>query len=470
VNIENFSSYSNITADSREVVPGSIFVAIKGQKIDGHDYIDGAIKAGARLIILDKHKKVNFNVPKGVKILAVDDTKKSFSSIAQKIYVLPSNIVGVTGTNGKTSTTYFYQQLIKLLGEESASIGTLGVISTKNSEFFSKMETLTTPGISELYSLLNRLAKLGVNNVAMEVSSHGLDQNRVDGIKFNAGAFTSFTQDHLDYHGSMDEYLNAKMKLFLEVLAPKSVAIINGDMSVSSQVVELCKSKGHKVVTYGVKGDIEIISAKFNHGFTEVEFRMDNKIYQVKLNVIGEFQVHNIICAFALAINTGFDKDKCLRALEKLHPVPGRMEIVKGNVLVDYAHTDDALKKAMESIRSVMKGGRMIVVFGCGGDRDKTKRKLMGQVVNEMADIAIVTDDNPRTEDPNAIRAEIMKYCPKGIEIAGREEAIKKAVDLKQKDDFILIAGKGHEKYQIIGTTKHPFDDVEVARVLMLQR
>jgi UDP-N-acetylmuramoyl-L-alanyl-D-glutamate--2,6-diaminopimelate ligase len=235
-------------------------------------------------------------------------------------------------------------------------------------------------------------------------------------------------------------------------------------MGVSSRVVELCKSKGHKVVTYGATGDIRIVSSRFNHGMTEVEFEMDRKIYNVRLNVIGEFQVHNIICAFALAINTGFDKEDCLKVLEKLHPVPGRMEIVLDNVLVDYAHTDDALKKAMQSIRSVMRSGRMIVVFGCGGDRDKTKRKLMGQVVSEMADIAIVTDDNPRTEDPSSIRAEIMKYCTKGVEIEGRENAIKKAIELKQKDDFILIAGKGHEKYQIIGTTKYSFDDVAVAK------
>ena len=462
--IKDFSIYSKITDDSREVIPGSVFVAIRGQRVDGRDYINNAITAGATLIVADKHYVHKEELPARVKLILVDDPKKALSSIAAKIYQIPKNIVGVTGTNGKTSVTYFYQQMIKLLGQDSASMGTLGVISSKNEKFFNSLETLTTPGISQLYSLLNSLAREGVENVAMEVSSHGLDQNRIEGLKFSAGAFTSFTQDHLDYHENMESYLRAKMKLFLDVLAPGSVAVINSDMDVSSQVVSLCKSRGHKVVTYGLKGDIRILSSRFHNGMTEVEFQLGGNNFKINLHIIGEFQVHNILCALALAINTGFALDKCLKVIERLHPVPGRMEIAADNILVDYAHTDDALKKAMQSVRAVMHSGRLIVLFGCGGDRDKKKRKLMGQIVNEMADLAIVTDDNPRTEDPTEIRAEIIKYCPKAIEIAGRREAIQKALELKKKDDFLLIAGKGHEKYQIIGTTKFPFDDVATVK------
>jgi UDP-N-acetylmuramoyl-L-alanyl-D-glutamate--2,6-diaminopimelate ligase len=461
----NASKYSFVTDDSRLVKPNSIFVAIRGVNADGHLYLENAVHAGASLIVVQKDVAQGLKLPDGVKLWAVDDTKKAFGKIANQVYKLPTNIVGVTGTNGKTSTTYFYKQILEILEIDSASIGTLGVISTKDSEYFYSLGAdNTTPGISQVYSTLNKLALAGVDNVAMEVSSHGLHQQRVEGVKFKAAAFTSFTQDHLDYHADMEEYFQAKMKLFLEFLESGSVAVINSDMEVSERVFEMCRARGLHVVTYGSKGDFSILSSDFDGVHTNVKLNIAGKPHELKLPIIGDFQVHNIVCALALAVNTGFRQDKCLKALEKVHPVRGRMEVVAENIIVDYAHTDDALEKAMLSIKRVMKSGKLFVLFGCGGDRDKKKRKLMGEVVQRIADFAIITDDNPRTEDPSSIRQEILKYCTNSLEVEGRGEAIKKAVMMKKKEDFLLIAGKGHEDYQIIGKIKYPFDDAQIVR------
>lgn len=468
--IRDIENYKKITDDSRDVEPGSIFVAIKGVDVDGHDFIDQAVKNGATLVIADKRYVGSIKTSGNAKLITVDDSKTAFGEIASQIYSLPKNIVAVTGTNGKTSVAYFYKQILEILGQSSASIGTLGVISSNNNDYFKKFETLTTPGISQLYFLLDKLSKNNVDNVIIEASSHGLHQRRMNGIKFNMGAFTSFSQDHLDYHENMDEYLNAKLVLFSEVLFNGAVSVINADMNVSSTVIDLCKNKGHKVLTYGEKGEyIKVDSIEFDSDRTRVRFILEGKQVDISIPVIGRFQIHNILCALSLAIQSGYDVVKCIDSLKSLHSVPGRMQLVRDNIIVDYAHTDDALLKAMLAIKDIMKSGKLIVLFGCGGDRDRKKRKLMGEVVNETADIAIITDDNPRTEDPAAIRKEIMKYCRNAIEVDGRKEAIKKAISLKGDNDFLLIAGKGHENYQIIGTKKTPFDDAEVVREILKQ-
>ena len=466
MNFKELANNHRIVEDSREVTPGDVFVAIKGHAYDGHNFIQDAISNGASAVLVDQRYYTPLpNLPRKVNIIISKDSKKDFSEMLRSVYKLPQNIVGITGTNGKTSTAYFYKQITELSGGKSASIGTLGVISSENADFFSKMETLTTPGLSQLYSLLNDIEKCGVENVSMEVSSHGLDQGRVGGLTFNAAAFTSFSQDHLDYHGTMEKYFHAKMKLFSEFLNPNSFAVINSDMEVTGRAVKECNKLGHKVFTYGKEGEfIKIVSSEFNGERTNIEFILDGEKITKSLSIIGDFQVENIMCALTLAVCTGFDKDKCLDSLEKISSVPGRMEIAAKNVIVDYAHTDDALRKAIESMKAIMKEGRLIVVFGCGGDRDKSKRKLMGEVAQELADVAIVTDDNPRTEDPISIRAEIMKYCKKGIEVGGRREAIRKAIEMKGEKDFVLIAGKGHENYQILGAKKVHFDDVETAK------
>jgi UDP-N-acetylmuramoyl-L-alanyl-D-glutamate--2,6-diaminopimelate ligase len=455
-----------VSEDSRLIKPGDTFVAIKGHNSDGHDFIQDAVKNGATTIIVDqRHYKSNADLPKEVNIVISQDSKRDLSDILKNIYKIPENIIGITGTNGKTSTAYFYKQIIEISGGKSSSIGTLGVVSSENSDFFSEMETLTTPGVSQLYSLLDDLKKCGVENVSIEVSSHGLDQDRVAGLTFNAAAFTSFSQDHLDYHGTIDKYFDAKIKLFSEYLLPQGVAVINSDMDVADKTIHACKELRHKVFTYGKKGSfIKIISSEFIGDKTKIEFILDGEKVSKYLSIIGDFQVENLLCALALAVCTGFDKGRCLASLEKVSSVPGRMQIAGKNVIVDYAHTDDALRKAMDSMKAIMKEGRLIVVFGCGGDRDRAKRRLMGEVVQELSDIAIVTDDNPRTESPSSIRAEIMKYCKGAIEVDGRREAIKKAIEMKEKKDFVLIAGKGHENYQILGAEKVHFDDVETAR------
>jgi len=466
--LNNLSNYKKITDNSKEVEPHSIFVAIKGHSRDGHDFIESSIKNGATLVIADARYVGDRSVSDGVELVVVEDSKVAFGELASKIYSLPKRIVGVTGTNGKTSVTYFYKQILEILGESVASIGTLGVISSNNPDYFQKFETLTTPGISRMYFLLDQLSQNNVDNVIVEVSSHGLHQQRMSGIKFSMGVFTSFSQDHLDYHKTMDEYLKAKLILFSEELPYGSVAVINSDMDVSSEVIDLCKNKGHKVFTYGEKGEyIKILSIEFYSNASRVKFELEGELIEIDIPVIGAFQMHNILCALTIAIQSGYDKDKCIKTLGKLHSVPGRMQLVKENIIVDYAHTDDALLKAMLAIKDIMKSGRLIVLFGCGGDRDKKKRKLMGEVVNKVADLAIVTDDNPRTEDPSEIRQEIMQYCNKAVEVDGRKEAIKKALELKKKEDFLLIAGKGHENYQIIGTKKFPFDDTEIVKELL---
>lgn len=453
-----------VTEDSRSVQSGDIFVAIKGHSTDGHDFIQDAIQRGASTIVVDQRYYTPIDMPEDIDLVISKDSKKDFSEILKRLYEVPENLVGITGTNGKTSTAYFYKQITELSGSKSASVGTLGVLSSEKADFFSKIDTLTTPGLSQLYSLLNDLCKCGVKNVSMEVSSHGLDQGRVEGLSFNAAAFTSFSQDHLDYHNTMENYLNAKMKLFTDFLKAGGKAVINSDMEVSQHVTKICEDLGHKVLTYGRHGEfIKILSSEFDGSATNVEFLCDGEKIRKSLPIIGDFQVENAMCALALAIATGFNKESCFNSLENISSVPGRMQIAGENVIVDYAHTDDALRKAIESMKAIMKTGKLIAVFGCGGDRDKTKRKLMGEVSAELADISIVTDDNPRTEDPASIRQEIIKHCKNGIEVGGRREAIKKAIEMKGDGDFVLIAGKGHENYQILGTKKVHFDDVETA-------
>jgi UDP-N-acetylmuramoyl-L-alanyl-D-glutamate--2,6-diaminopimelate ligase len=461
---KDFSQYHDVTSDSKEVVKGGIFVAIKGLKNDGHDCIDEALQNGAKLIIVDKSYKDKVSNLDVTKYLEVDDTRKALRDIASTIYEQPKNIVAVTGTNGKTSVACFYRQLIELLGYKSASIGTLGVMSTDGK--VSQSMCLTTPPVGQIHKMLHQLKSHGIENVILEASSHGLDQDRIGRIKISTAAFTSFSQDHLNYHGSMENYLKAKLLLFSKVLQDNSIVVINNEMEIADQVIEVCKARGHRIYTYGKAADfLNILSIKYREGKSHVKFLLEGKNYNKSFNFMGDFQIYNILCALCLAIAKGFDKQRCLSVLNKLQLVPGRMEPVDGsNVFVDFAHTPDGLEKALTVLHENKAKGRVIVVFGCGGDRDKGKRSKMGSVANKIADIAIVSDDNPRTEDPAAIRKEIMAHCPKAIEVGGREEAIKTAIEMMKPDDLLLIAGKGHEQTQIIGTEHFHFNDIEVAR------
>lgn len=382
----------------------------------------------------------------------------------------PSNIIAVTGTSGKTSVASFYQQIVSMLGESIASIGTLGVVSNVAQSEFQDYSGLTTPGSTELRQILDKMHSLKIDNVIIEASSHGLKQSRMAGVKLKMAAFTSFSQDHLDYHGTMEDYLESKLLLFNSLLEPGSVAVINRDMSVSEKVIDVCNSRQLKVLTYGQNGEyIKVLRVQCENGKSIVEFTLDGRICQVSLNLFGDFQIHNALCALALVINSGFKKAQCLKVLSLLKPVPGRMERVgESNIFIDYSHKPEALEKALQILQTQKSSdSRVLLVFGCGGDRDKGKRRLMGEIASNNADMVFVTDDNPRTEVPDEIRKEIMRWCRGAIEIAGRKTAIETAISEMHRGDFLLIAGKGHEKYQIIGDKKIPFDEYEIVTRLL---
>lgn len=454
------NSYSDIADSSKAVKPGGIFVAVKGIAHDGHNYLTDAINNGASLVIIDQTRRdLLALIPKHVKIAVVKDTLDTLGSIASKRYEIPSNIVAVTGTNGKTSVVFFVQQLLMGLGIKAAAIGTLGVV--RQNQIINNT-SLTTPGLLQMYKLLNNLKAEGINHVALEASSHGLLQHRLDHIPFKGGAFTSFSRDHLDYHKNMNDYLKAKLYLFENLLSSKSFAIINADMEVSNQILNL---PNLHILTYGKHGNfIKLSQLEIDNGLTNVHFLLGEHPYQFKCNLFGEFQIYNILCALGIVLQLGFTIEQCLPLLRGLKGVPGRMEKVENsNVYIDYAHTDDALKRALLAMRAhIGLREQIVVVFGCGGNRDEGKREKMGAVANEYADKVIVTDDNPRLEDPSVIREQVMQGCPKAIEIANREDAIKYAIKTFPAS-YILIAGKGHEKYQIIGDKKIDFDDYLVA-------
>ena len=464
----DIKKYSAVTDNSKNVKPGGIFVAVHGIMHDGHDYIDEALKRGAALIIIDK-TKVNLKTTiANTSVMIADDSRLMLSYIASQIYEKPENIVAITGTNGKTSVAYFFQQLLSMLNVKAASIGTLGVIS--NNKTIINLD-LTSPGAVQMHEILQDIKDQEINYVALEASSHGLIQHRTEYIPFKGAAFTSFSREHLDYHKNMESYLQAKLYLFDHLLDKESFALINSEMDVAERIIKVCESKGIKALTYGHGGNfLDIKSIKYsNDNSFDVEFLFDGQIYQFSCNFFGRFQVYNILCTVGILVSLGFDIKKLLPLLEKLSNIPGRMQrVLMSNVYVDYSHTPDAISNALESMKEFIryrnKKGKIIIVFGCGGDRDKGKRFEMGKIANELADIVVVTDDNPRSEDPSEIRKAVMKGCSSAIEISDREQAIKYAIQHSKPEDLILIAGKGHEKFQIVGKQKFEFDDTEIAK------
>ena len=469
-NTIDIKKYSNVTDDSRDVVKGGIFIAVRGYLFDGHDYISEALQRGAALIIIDKNRADLVNSISSTYVV-VDDTRLALSYIVSKIYEKPENIVAVTGTNGKTSVVYFFQQLLFLLGIEGASIGTLGILG-KNKPIFDIGGSLTSLGALQLHKMLQKIKDKKINYVALEASSHGLIQHRMDFVPLKGAAFTSFSREHLDYHETMDDYLKAKFYLFDQLLVRGSFALINSEMEPMESLVKICKSKGIESLTYGANGNfIKIGSIKYsNDNSFIVDFIFDRKRYQFICNFLGRFQIYNILCTLGILVSLGFDIEKLLPLLEKLTNVPGRMQrVLTSNVYVDYSHTPEALASALKSVSELMKQrkmnkGRVITIFGCGGERDKGKRFEMGKIANELSDIVIITDDNPRSEDASQIRREIMRGCSSALDIADREQAIKYAIQNSKSEDFVLISGKGHEKVQIIAGKKIEFDDVKVVK------
>ena len=468
----------NIEIDSRKVTQNSIFFALKGNATNGIKFIDKAIQNGANIIIcsIDEIPKIDKNIT----LIKTKNPHDLLVFMLQKFYSnLPKNIFAVTGTNGKTSVAEFCRQILEILGKKAATIGTLGV-NIADLKVKEKLidNSLTTPDLVTLYKNLSILKEHKVDYVIIEASSIGLEQGRLDGIDFKVAAFTNFSQDHLDYHQNMDEYFSSKMILFKKNLAQNSLAVINCDDKKFDEIKEICSKNKLELVSYGKnQANFQIFSLKEDSNFQDISLSINGKIYDFKISLLENFQATNIICALAIIssyLKLGEEETtKLVNDLINLTCVNGRMEKIatlenNAKIYIDFAHSPDALENLLTMAKKQAKG-RLIVVFGCGGDRDAKKRPLMGKITSELADIAIITDDNPRTENAAKIRKEIIagienktKIGNKIIEVEKRKEAIKKAISLLKQDDILIIAGKGHEKYQIIGDKYFSFDEKEI--------
>ena len=452
--------------DHRKVAPGTVFGAFQGTVVNGEDFIPSAVSAGAVAVVARPEAAVV-----GAAHIADPEPRRIFARLAAQYFrPVPQTIVAVTGTNGKTSTVEMTRQIWRMCGERAASIGTLGVTTPDESV----STGLTTPDIVTFLSNMAGLAREGVTHVAYEASSHGLSQYRNEGLAVSAAAFTNLSRDHLDYHADMEDYFAAKMRLFGEVVSDGGTAVVWADDEWSGRVLKRVRERGLRLVTVGEHGeDIRLLGREPTHLGQELEIEIGGENQVVMLPLIGAYQAANALTAAGLVLATDGDPARIVDALGRLQPVRGRLEraaITAGGapVYVDYAHTPDALGAAIEALRPHVEG-RLITVFGAGGDRDRGKRAPMGIVASELSDVVIVTDDNPRGEDPTAIRAAIMQGAgPNAREIAGRRAAIAAAIAEAGRDDIVLIAGKGHEQGQIVGsgaeTRVLPFDDVTVAR------
>ena len=447
--------------DHRKVAPGNIFGAFKGSVVNGEDFIPAAIASGAIAVVAAPEAKVS-----GATHIADPDPRRAFALIAARYFApFPDTIVAVTGTNGKTSTVELTRQLWRMAGLSAASIGTLGVTTPDERV----VTGLTTPDIVTFLSNMAGLRREGVTHVAYEASSHGLHQYRAEGPRVIAGAFTNLSRDHLDYHGDMAAYFTAKLRLFSEVIAQNGTAVIWADDAHAGRVIDLARERGLRLIRVGEAGEeLRIIGKMPTQLGQTLTIVIDGIEHKVSLQLIGAYQAANALVSAALVIATGGEVATTLSNLSRLQPVRGRLEracIARSGapVYVDYAHTPDALEAAVAALRPHARG-RLILMFGAGGDRDKGKRIEMGKVAARDADLVIVTDDNPRTEDPASIREMILEGAPVATEIGGRRDAIAAAIAAADKDDIVLLAGKGHEQGQIVGDRVLPFDDVSVAR------
>jgi UDP-N-acetylmuramoyl-L-alanyl-D-glutamate--2,6-diaminopimelate ligase len=451
---------SGVTADSRMVKPGDVFVAIAGGKTDGARFVDSAIAAGAVAIVAERAPRQALPAP--IALVRVANARRAVAAMAAKLFRRqPSTIAAVTGTSGKTSVAAFTRQIWTANGHRAASIGTIGIISPRGESY----GALTTPDPVELHRSLDALASDGVSHLAIEASSHGLDQYRLDGLRIAAAAFTNITRDHLDYHPGFEAYLAAKLRLFEELLLPGATAVINVDHDHAAAVASAARARGLAIMTVGRNGSgIRLVDSARDGFGQKLQLEHERKIYRIRLPLVGEFQAENALVAAGLAIATGDEAGAVFAALQGLDGAKGRLERVGesrgAQIFVDYAHKPDALAKALEALRPYA-AARLLVVFGAGGDRDRGKRPLMGAAAAAKADRVIVTDDNPRSEDPAAIRAAIMAAAPGAIEIGDRREAIRRAIAELRGGDILLIAGKGHETGQIIGDRIMPFSDHE---------
>ena len=454
-----------ISYDSKLVKPRDIFVCLVGEHVDGHEFAEEAIASGARICVVER--RLNSKIPQ----IVVESTSEMLAKISNIFYSEPSeklNIIGVTGTNGKTTVTHLIQKLYEEFNQNCALIGTLGHKFTSNDPYLDAKHT--TPQAPELQELLYEINEKKIKNVAMEVSSHSLVQHRVDYVDFNGAVLTNLTQDHLDFHITMENYFKAKSKLFSDLVAG-DFAVINNDDKYAGRFLETI-SNSVRIFTYGIKNDADIIAKNISFSSNGASFvcKIKEKEYNVNLKMNGMFSIYNVLAALATALALDFDIEKSIKVLEQISGVAGRFEVVNSEplVIVDYAHTPDGLENVLKASREITpQEGNLICIFGCGGDRDATKRPIMGKIAERFADKVIITSDNPRSENPQQIITDILAGLNSTLDVIvepDRELAIKEAYKIARKKDVVLIAGKGHEDYQILATGKIHFDDREKVR------
>lgn len=458
---------TGITADSRAVKPGFLFAALPGTKLDGRAFIADAVAKGAVAVLAPQGTAQ----PEGAMLIEAEQPRHDFSLFAAAFHAgQPTTTVAVTGTNGKTSTVQYARQIWAKLGHKAASLGTLGLIGPGVDRYGS----MTTPDPVALHRDLASLAEAGITHLAMEASSHGLDQFRLDGVRLKAAGFTNLTRDHLDYHGTMEAYLAAKARLFSDLLEADGAAVLNADTPEFAALSGICSDHGQRVIGYGLAGrEITVRAVEPAAHGQRLSLSVLGRDSDIELPLVGRFQAWNVLCALGMVIGSGSDRDAALEAISGLEGVPGRLQHVATTaggvpVFVDYAHTPDALETVLRALRPHAES-RLVCVFGCGGDRDRGKRPVMGELAGRLADRAIVTDDNPRTEAPASIRAEVLTGSARLEEIGDRRAAIRAAVAELRSGDVLVVAGKGHEQGQIIGTEIRPFDDAAEVRTAVAE-
>lgn len=445
------------------VQSGFVFFAIKGVKQNGADFIPTAVQNGAVAVVADQ--RVDANIP----VLYVDNAREALTTAARQFYPDDLQKVAVTGTNGKSSTVFFVNQFLNAVGTLAASVGTVGI----QSPVLNMEAKSTTPDPLSMHRIFHQLSDKNVRVVAMEASSHGLHQNRLEGVLFQAAGFTNLTRDHLDYHKTMEAYLDAKMLLFTRHVVPGGTAVINADIPEFNQIKIVCEQHGLKVLSYGHRdADLEIVEQEPTENGQRLRLKLLDRYTVVDFPVVGDFQAMNLLCALGLCLGVGADLEQLIREIPMLKAPNGRMDLVaelpnKARIYVDYAHTPDALERVLISLRAHVRG-RLICLFGCGGNRDTGKRAQMGAIAQKLADIVYITDDNPRFEKAGDIRHEIKSACPKGIEIDNRERAIFKAVHQLEPNDILVLCGKGHEPGQMIQGVNFEFDDKIEARLALM--
>lgn len=453
---------ASVTSDSRAVGPGALFAALTGTRADGTRFVAEAALRGAVAVLGPR----GVAAPPGVAVLEADNPRRALARAAARFHGLqPATICAVTGTSGKTSVAEFTRQVWTTLGRSAASLGTLGVVAPGRRVH----GALTTPDPVSLHAELALLAREGVTHLAMEASSHGLDQYRLDGVELAAGAFTNLSRDHLDYHPSMEAYLEAKLRLFAELLPPGAAAVANADEPAFARIADIAARRGLRLVGFGRAGrEIRLVGQELDAEGQRLELELFGARVELRLPLAGAFQAMNALAALGLACGSGAEPRWAAQALASLAGVPGRLQRAATSregaaVYVDYAHKPEALRTLLATLRPHARR-ELVVVFGCGGERDPGKRPMMGEIAARLADRVYVTDDNPRGEPPAAIRHQVLDACPGATEVASRREAIFRAVASLRRGDVLVVAGKGHERGQVEAGVTHPFDDVEVAR------